>query len=98
MLIRKCGKRNGKGYIQYKQFDKCLQTKETIDRIYYNGVSDYNLAMKLSKDVLRIGKPLPAIDIIVAAMALNRNMKLVTSGKHFAVIREIRQDFKLYIE
>jgi len=97
VLIRKCGKRNGKGYIQYKQFDKCLQTKETIDRIYYNGVSDYNLAMKLSKDA-RIGKPLPAIDIIVAAMALNRNMKLVTSDEHFAVIREIRQDFKLYIE
>ena len=48
---------------------------------------------------MRIGKPLPAIDIIVAAMALNRNMKLVTSDdKHFAVIREIRQDFKLYIE
>jgi len=40
------------------------------------GVSDYNLAMKLSKDVLRIGKPLPAIDIIVAAMALNRDAKL----------------------
>jgi len=37
------------------------------------------------------------IDIIVAAMALNRNMKLVTSDKHFAVIRKIRQDFKLYI-
>ena len=54
--------------------------------------------MKLSKDVLRIGKPLPAIDIIVAAMALNRNMKLVISDKHFTVIREIRQDFKLYIE
>ncbi|MCW7079158.1 MAG: hypothetical protein OCU22_08555 [Canidatus Methanoxibalbensis ujae] len=34
--MRKCGKRNGKGYIRYKQFDKCLQTKETIDRIYYN--------------------------------------------------------------
>ena len=40
------------------------------------GVSDYNLAIKLSKDVLRIGKPLPAIDIIVAAMALNRDTKL----------------------
>jgi len=53
--MRKCGKRNGKGYIRYKQFDKCIQTKETIDRIYYNfqhcEVSDYNLAMKLSKDV-----------------------------------------------
>lgn len=77
------------------EFPKILDFKLTV---LYPSKSDYNLAIKLSKDVLRIGKPLPAIDIIVAAMALNRNMKLVTSNKHFTVIREIRQDFKLYIE
>jgi len=77
------------------EFPKILDFKLTV---LYPSKSDYNLAIKLSKDVLRIGKPLPAIDIIMAAMALNRNMKLVTSDKHFAVIREIRQDFKLYIE
>ena len=76
------------------EFPKILDFKLTV---LYPSKSDYNLAIKLSKDVLRIGNRCPQL-IFVAAMALNRNMKLVTSDKHFAVIREIRQDFKLYIE
>ena len=75
------------------EFLKILDFKLAV---LYPSKSDYNLAIKLSKDVLRIEKPLPTIDIIVAAMTLNRNMKLVTSDKHFAVIQEIRQDFIIY--
>ncbi len=47
---------------------------------------------------MKIGKPIPAIDIIIAAVALNRNMKLVTTDNHFAVIQEIRSDFEFVIE
>ena len=42
------------------EFPKILDFKLTV---LYPSKSDYNLAIKLSKDVLRIGKPLPAIDI-----------------------------------
>ena len=37
-------------------------------------------------------------DIIVAAVALNRNMKLVTTDNHFAVIQKIRSGFVFIIE
>ncbi len=77
------------------EFPKLLELKLTV---IYPSKSDYNLAIKLSKDLLKIGKPIPAIDIIVAAVALNRNMKLVTTDSHFAVIGEIRSDFKFIIE
>jgi len=73
------------------EFPKILEFKLTV---IYPSKSDYNIAIKLSKDLLRIGKPIPAIDLMVAAMALNRDMKLVTSDGHFAVIQEIRSDFK----
>jgi len=77
------------------EFPKLLELKLTV---IYPSKSDYNLAIKLSKDLLKIGKPIPAIDIIVATVALNRNMKLVTTDNHFAVIQEIKSDFEFVIE
>ncbi|MBL7117267.1 MAG: type II toxin-antitoxin system VapC family toxin [Candidatus Syntrophoarchaeum sp.] len=47
---------------------------------------------------MKIGKPIPAIDIIIAAVALNRNMKLVTTDNHFAAIQKIRSGFDFVIE
>jgi len=72
------------------EFPKVLEFKITV---VFPSKSDYNLAVKLSKDLLRIGEPIPAVDVMVAAVALNRGMKLVTSDSHFAAIEEIRGDF-----
>jgi len=77
------------------EFPKLLELKLTG---IYPSKSDYNLAITLSKDLLKIGKPIPAIDIIVAAVALNRNMKLVTTDNHFAAIQKIRLGFEFVIE
>jgi len=77
------------------EFPKLLELKLTV---IYPSKSDYNLAIKLSKDLLKIGKPIPAIDIIIAAVALNRNMKLVTTDNHFVAIQKIRLGFEFVIE
>ena len=66
--------------------------------VIYPSKLDYELALKLSTELLRIGKPVPAIDAVIAATALNRKLKLVTKDKHFMVIKEIREDFELLIE
>ncbi|MCK4732259.1 MAG: PIN domain-containing protein [Methanophagales archaeon] len=58
----------------------------------------YDTSSLINVYKLKIGKPIPAIDIIIAAVALNRNMKLVTTDNHFAVIRKIRSDFEFVIE
>ncbi len=63
-------------------------------KVIYPSKSDYTLAIKLSKDLLRIWKPIPAIDVVVSAIALNRDMTLVTSDAHFVAIKEIRSYFK----
>ena len=41
---------------------------------------------------------MPAIDAVIAAIALNRKLKLVARDKHFMAIKEIREDFELLIE
>lgn len=59
---------------------------------------DYNLALEMSTKLLKIGKPLPAIDVINAAIAINNNLKLITKDKHFLVMKEIKKEFNVSIE
>ncbi len=67
-------------------------------KVLYPSKSDYNLALEISLELLKIGKPLPAVDVIIAAVALNNNLSLVTKDRHFDSIRDVRRDFKLIVE
>jgi len=49
--------------------------------------------MKLRK----IGNPLPAADLLIAATALNNRMTLVTLDDHFRIIGEIEPELRLEI-
>jgi len=77
------------------EFPKALE----LDlKILYPSKSDYHLALRLSVELLKIGKPIPAIDIMISAIVLNRELKVVTKDKHFLVIKEIRKDFDVVVE
>jgi predicted nucleic acid-binding protein len=59
---------------------------------------DYMKAIEISNKLREIGKPIGAIDIIIAAMCLNRNSKLITKDKDFEIIKRIFPDFLLGLE
>lgn len=42
--------------------------------------------MKLSKDLLKKGNLIPVIDLVITGVALNKNLTLITSDKHFEVV------------
>jgi len=44
---------------------------------------------------LTTGKPIPAVDSVIAAVVLNNNLKLVTKDKHFLMVKNIIKDFKV---
>lgn len=46
-------------------------------------IENYKLAIKLAVSLLKIGKPIPAVDIIIAAIALNNKLTLKTKDKIF---------------
>ena len=77
------------------EFPKALELDIVV---IYPSKLDYELALNLSTELLRIVKPMPATDAVIAAIALNRKLKLVTRDKHFMAIKEIRDDFELLIE
>lgn len=63
--------------------------------IRFPSKSDYHLALIISTELLKIGKPIPAVDSIIAAVAFNNKLKLVTKDKHFLWIKEVKKGFKV---
>ena len=73
------------------EFPKALEFDLTV---LYPSKEDYNLAIKISTELIKKGKPIPAIDTMISAIAINKKLKLATYNKHFQYIQEIIEDFK----
>ena len=56
--------------------------------ILYPEKQDYHLAILWQTRLRRLGNPLPAADLIIAAQAYNHGLELVTLDKHFQLIKQ----------
>lgn len=56
---------------------------------------DFILAVEIMSLLYSRGKPIPAVDVIISSMCINRNLELKTKDRHFLNIEEIRPDFKV---
>ncbi len=86
-----------KGYttiLNIVEFPKALEIKDLM--VIYPNPDDYKLAIVIAKNLLKAGKPVPAIDIVIAAIAVNRRMRLLTKNRHFQLIKEVEN--KLLLE
>lgn len=58
---------------------------------------DHLTAIDIMVALLKDGTPLPAIDVLIAAVCINRGFKLMTKDNHFKAIASVRSDFKLNV-
>ncbi len=52
-------------------------------------------AIEIAEKLRNIGKPIGAIDMLIASMCLNRSVKLITKDKDFKSVKEIFNNFEL---
>lgn len=64
-------------------------------RVLFPSKSDYYLSLRISTELLKAGKTIPAFDSLIAAIVLNNKLKLVTKDNHFFLIEKIMKDFKV---
>jgi len=64
-------------------------------RVLFPSKSDYHLALIISTDLIKISKPIPAVDSVIAAVAVNNKLRLVTKDKHFLMVKEVKKSFKV---
>ncbi len=94
--LLRSGKRAARGFttiLNIVEFPKALDLKEL--GIIYPIIEDYDEALKIAVSLLKTGKPMPAIDVVIAAICLRRNLMLLTEDAHFTQIKSIRGEFKV---
>ena len=92
------------GYREKETLEGCTTILNIIEfpkameldlRVFFPSKSDYHLALLISTELLKVGKPIPAVDSVIAAVALNNKLKLVTKDKHFLMVKEVRKEFRI---
>ncbi len=87
------------GYISILTVIEYPPSIKYASKILYPEKKDYHLAIKWQTILRRKGYPLPAVDLIIAAQAYNKNLTLITRDKHFKVLKEkAAPDIKLLIK
>jgi len=56
---------------------------------------DYVKALAIASKLRKAGKPVGAIDIIIASICINRTLALVSKDEDFTLIKEIEPSLKL---
>jgi len=59
---------------------------------------DYDNALTWSAELLRLGTPVPALDLIISAVAVRLNLQLVTRDQHFKRIKSSVKELILRTE
>jgi hypothetical protein len=96
IVLQKNAERNANGFttiLNIIEFPKALDLKELA--IIYPTLDDYDESVRICSALLRGGTPLPAVDIVIAAVCIRRNLALCTKDKHFTAISSVRPAFKL---
>ena len=94
--LLKSGKQAARGFttiLNIVEFPKALDIKELS--ILYPTIEDYDEALKMAVSLLKIGKPVPFIDIVIAAICLRRGLLLLTADVHFTHIQSIKNEFNI---
>ncbi|WP_456369430.1 type II toxin-antitoxin system VapC family toxin [Geoglobus sp.] len=77
------------------EFPKALELDLNV---LYPSKSDYNLGLKISTELLKLGKPIPAVDVIISAIAINNGLKILTKDKHFLFVKEVVREFEVVVD
>ena len=63
--------------------------------ILFPDTDDYVVALEIASDLRRQGTPVGAVDILIAAMCINRGAKLVSLDKDFEKIQRVCPDLRI---
>ena len=74
------------------EFPKALGCKRLT--VVYPTAQDYDEALRLSTRLLAKGTPLPAVDVLIAAVCLRLKARLLTKDEHFEKLKSVNETFR----
>jgi hypothetical protein len=76
------------------EYPKAIDFFYKLNVLYPSG-KDYETSLFLSKELYKIGKPIPATDILLASICYNTELTLISKDNHFEYVKEIWNDFQI---
>lgn len=77
------------------EFPKALGFKRLT--VVYPTPQDYDEALRLSTRLLAKCTPLPAVDILIAAVCLRLKARLLTKDSHFEKLKAVSETFRFQL-
>ncbi len=77
------------------EFPKALSLEHVT--AVYPTAQDYDEAVRLSSRLLAKGTPMPAVDILIAAVCLRLKARLVTKDEHFGQMTSVSETFRFQL-
>lgn len=65
--------------------------------VVYPTKEDYEVALKIMVKLRKIGKPVNVVDIILASIAINHNMIVVTNDRDFELIKKVEDKLEIQV-
>ncbi len=66
-------------------------------RLLFPKREDFLKSIEIMVKLREIGKPVPAMDVIIAAMCMRRDLKLLTKDRHFLFVKEVEPEFRVEV-
>lgn len=96
--LRKSGDLNTEGYttiLNLIEFPKGVEFERL--EVLYPTRDDCDRAFVWSAQLLELGKPVPATDLILSAISVRTGLELVTRDAHFKTIKMVARELRLQI-
>lgn len=77
------------------EYPKALE-KQDIEVIWPTR-RDYLTAIEIMVGLLESGRPIPAIDVLISAVCINRKLMLVTRDHHFGYVKSVKEELSVKI-
>jgi len=77
------------------EFPKALGFKRLT--VVYPTAQDYDEALRLSTRLLAKGTPVPAVDVLIAAVCLRLRARLLTEDEHFEKLKSVSETFRFQL-
>ncbi|PSN82876.1 hypothetical protein B9Q01_06670 [Candidatus Marsarchaeota G1 archaeon OSP_D] len=62
--------------------------------VIYPSSEDFDLSIQLMLQLRKIGKPVGIVDIILAAIAINRDLIVVSNDRDFVTLKQVAHNLK----
>ncbi|BDB99353.1 type II toxin-antitoxin system VapC family toxin [Saccharolobus caldissimus] len=76
------------------EYPPILDLKDKLLAIYPTK-ANYELALKIMIKLRKVGKPVNVVDIILASIAINHNMIVITNDRDFDLIKKVEEKLEI---